>query len=753
MPLRPVRPLLAAAVALWLAPALRANTSNSLLDVSPDGKLLLAANADNGSVTVVDTAERKALREIPVGRKPEGVTWIGNGPLAAVTLYDDNAVAIFDAQTGRVVRKIPVAHEPYGIVADRAGRRAWVTQEYPATVTEIDLQAQKVARTIKVGSFLRGIALAPDEKRLYVTEFYSGILHAVDLDSGKAVDSWKGHSTDNLARHVVLHPSRPKAYLSHIRSMVHVIDGGGSIFPQLSICDLKPGTGRRRTSFGMDTYNGVYVVTNAWEAAVSPDGKRIYTVYAGTNDMNVSDVVDDDYSEIRRVGRAVRVGQNPRAVRVSPDGRRVYIYNTLDFEVSFHDRDMRPQGKVKVCGLPPTKTPEWVRGKILFNTANYPLSQRRWIACASCHPDGHHDGRTWQNPEGLRKTTALFGVAHTHPLHWSADRDEVQDFEYTIRSPLMAGRGLLPGPIQRKRGFEKVELKEKLSGRSKDLDALAIYTNSFEFIHLSPHIPAPGKLSPAAERGKKLFFSKEVGCAKCHSGPYYTDSTLKEPYNLHDVGTGDEDKSERMGKKYDTPSLLGIYRTPPYLHHGKAKTLHDVLTTCNKNDRHGKTSHLKPNEIDDLVEFLRSLPYEQPPDTTPNTVPFRVQPAKQKATALEADRVKVTLKVEEKGKVRVQVKELPRGEALALLGKEIQRLRQEAKQVEGSLFFTKGQAQVQRVKAKVDTDQTWRFRGFNADVEELGRLYKEVMDLTARLDAVRARIREYQLQRDALAGP
>jgi hypothetical protein len=372
----------------------------------------------------------------------------------------------------------------------------------------------------------------------------------------------------------------------------------------------------------MDTYNQVYVVTNAWEADISPDGKRLYTVYAGTNDMNVSDVIDDDYKEVERVGRAVRVGQNPRAVRVSPDGQRVYIYNTLDFAVSVHDRDMRPLGTVKVCD--PPKTPEWVRGKILFNTANYPLSARRWIACSSCHPDGHSDARVWQNPEGLRKTTALFGLAHTHPLHWSGDRDEVQDFEYTIRSKLMAGGGLFKGTILPKRGFEKIELKMKLSGQSKDLDALAIYTNSFEFTHLSPHIPAPGKLSPAAERGKKLFFSKEVGCAKCHSGPYYSDSTLKEPYNLHDVGTGRDDKSEKMGTRYDTPTLLGVYRTAPYLHDGKAKTLREVVTTCNKGDKHGKTSHLKSAEIDDLVEFVRSLPYEPPPALTPNTVPHRV---------------------------------------------------------------------------------------------------------------------------------
>ncbi|HJT77323.1 MAG TPA: hypothetical protein VJ739_09005, partial [Gemmataceae bacterium] len=51
------------------APA-RAGTSSSLLDVSPDGTRLLAANRDNGTVTVVDTAARKALREVAVGEEP-----------------------------------------------------------------------------------------------------------------------------------------------------------------------------------------------------------------------------------------------------------------------------------------------------------------------------------------------------------------------------------------------------------------------------------------------------------------------------------------------------------------------------------------------------------------------------------------------------------------------------------------------------------------------------------------------------------
>ncbi len=614
---------LAAAVALFLVPAARAGTSNSLLDVSPDGARLLAANRDNGTVTVVDTAARTALREVAVGDEPEGVTWVGSGPLAAVTVYRDSRVVFFDTRDGRIVERLAVAGEPYGIVADRDGARAWVTHDYPGLVSEIDLHARRVVRSLHVGPFLRGIALAADEGRLYVTEFHSATLHAIDLGRWAVADSWPGGETDNLCRSLALHPRQHRAYLPHLRSRVEVIGGNGSIIPRLSICatDL-PRDARRRTGVSLDSFNGFDIVNNPWEAVVSPDGSRLYAVYAGSNDMNIARILDDGYEDLERIEK-VRLGQNPRAIRLSPDGATAYVYNALDFAVSVHRADdMKRLATVKVCD--PPLTPEWVRGKILFDTADPPLTSRRWVSCASCHPDGQPDGRVWHNPEGLRKTPALFGLAHTHPLHWSADRDEVQDFEYTIRGRLMRGRGLLQGPLKPKVGVEPAELDEHLAGRSKDLDALAVYCNSFDFA-LSPHIPAPGKLSPAAERGKRLFFSKEVGCATCHSGPYYTDSSLQKPFNLHDVGTGGDDPTEKIGPKYDTPTLLGVYRTAPYLHHGKAATLRDVLTTCNRGDRHGHTSQLQPAEIDDLVAFLESLPYETPPDETPNTVPYRVR--------------------------------------------------------------------------------------------------------------------------------
>ena len=213
----------------------------------------------------------------------------------------------------------------------------------------------------------------------------------------------------------------------------------------------------------------------------------------------------------------LKLGNNPRAVRVSPDNRRFFVYNALDFAVVAYD----VSSLAKVATIPVTDNPlgdEILLGKRLFYSALEPMVGRRWISCASCHPDGEADGRTWQNPEGLRNTTALAGLAWTHPLHWSADRDEVQDFEHTIRGPLMQGRGLIRGKVN-------PELGAPNKGLSPELDALAAYTNT-HIVPLSPH--AKDGLSDSARRGRDIFFSAQTLCVTCHSGPYFTDSTPRD---------------------------------------------------------------------------------------------------------------------------------------------------------------------------------------------------------------------------------
>ncbi len=110
-------------------------------------------------------------------------------------------------------------------------------------------------------------------------------------------------------------------------------------------------------------------------------------------------------------------------------------------------------------------------------------------------------------------------------------------------------------------------------------------------------VPSPylvdGKPGPATLRGQQIF--RDAGCSACHSGSLYANG------RLYDVGTGlGADSTE----PFDTPTLVEVWRTAPYLHDGRAATIRDVLTTQNPNDRHGRTSKLTDEQITDLAEFV-----------------------------------------------------------------------------------------------------------------------------------------------------
>jgi DNA-binding beta-propeller fold protein YncE/mono/diheme cytochrome c family protein len=587
---------------LSVSPALAQTKSAGLMNFSSDGRHVACSNRDSGTVTILAWPGLEVLHEIRVGSHPEGVAWIGKSSQLACCVYGDDKVVLIDAVSGKIRKAIEVFDEPYGVVSSSDGKVLFVTLEYPGQVIRINPESAVVEASWSAGRMPRGLALSGDDSFLLVTEYLTSRLLKLSAADGAVQQTWEGTSTDNLARQVVLAPSGEKAYFTHIRSRVTASHGNGSIFPYVSVARLSGEKNGTRLRVPMDSLRGARVTANPWDCDVSADGNRLCVVFAGTNDLYVARILGDDFVELD-YENGIRLGNNPRAVRFTPNGQTALVYNALDFEVvEYNLQDGSVVARASVTRNP--LSDELLLGKKLFYTALQPMSSRNWISCASCHPDGDADGRTWQQPEGLRSTQPLAGLSWTHPVHWSADRDEVQDFEHTIRGKLMQGQGLLKGKLPD-------ALAEPISGRSEALDALAAYTNSHKY-SMSPH--AKNGLSDAAKRGRDLFFSETTKCATCHTGPVFSDSqpTTVVEFRLHDVGTGGDDPSELMGPKYDTPTLLSVYRSAPYLHHGKAATLEDVLTTANNGDRHGKTSQLTTSEVADLVEFLKSLPYEDP---------------------------------------------------------------------------------------------------------------------------------------------
>jgi len=137
-------------------------------------------------------------------------------------------------------------------------------------------------------------------------------------------------------------------------------------------------------------------------------------------------------------------------------------------------------------------------------------------------------------------------------------------------------------------GIRYIQFAETTERKAQYIDE---YLKSLKPV-VSPYLVG-GKLSKAAKNGEKLF--KKAGCGLCHSGPLYTNM------GKYDVGTGTDEEDY---KEFDTPTLMEVWRTAPYLHDGRAVTIKEVLTKFNKDDQHGKTSNLSEEEIADLAEYI-----------------------------------------------------------------------------------------------------------------------------------------------------
>jgi mono/diheme cytochrome c family protein len=189
------------------------------------------------------------------------------------------------------------------------------------------------------------------------------------------------------------------------------------------------------------------------------------------------------------------------------------------------------------------------------------------LACASCHPEGGEDGRTWRfNGLGLRRTQSLRGgISGTAPFHWDGEMQDFGQLMDQVFTGRMGGPVLAAGHVQ------------ALSGWIDKLPALPALT--------------PGD-APAAARGRALFNDARLGCASCHGGPLSTNNQTVS------VGTG---------QPLQVPSLRGVGWRAPYMHTGCAPTLTERFDPGCGGDQHGMTSALDRAQIQDLAAFLESL--------------------------------------------------------------------------------------------------------------------------------------------------
>jgi YVTN family beta-propeller protein len=283
----------------------------------------------------------------------------------------------------------------------------------------------------------------------------------------------------------------------------------------------------------------------------------------------------------------IPVGHGPKGLALSSDGKRLYVANRTGDTISVVDTASRRVVSELSLGAP-APTPEH-RGERIFFNAGFAFQGH--FGCANCHIEATFDGLSWDlEPDGFGKdyvdNRLLEDVGDTGPFKWNGSNPNLET--------------------------ECGPRTEKFFYRSESYDGYQL-SDLVSFIKSMPLRPnryrsSNGDLTLTQERGKAIFertrrkdgtsIPEKNQCAVCHSGPHYTNQKLA------DVGTV---KPTDRSPLVDVPQLSNIALTAPYLHDGSARTLEEIWTVFNPNDTHGVSNDLQKDELNDLIEYLKTL--------------------------------------------------------------------------------------------------------------------------------------------------
>jgi len=257
-------------------------------------------------------------------------------------------------------------------------------------------------------------------------------------------------------------------------------------------------------------------------------------------------------------------GNGPREVELVGDKVIIPTYfsdtiNTLDLNSKTIDAVGLVKNRVET---------DEQKGEKYFNDASYCF--QNWQSCSGCHP----------------------GEARTDAMNWDLMNDGMGNAKncksmlYSHATPPSMISGIRArAEVAVRKGFNLIQFADIPEEKAVCVDK---YLTSLKPVP-SPYL-VNGQLSAKAMAGRQVY--EKMECQKCHSGPYYTD--LK----MYRIG----EKIE-FEKGWDTPTLLEVWRTAPYLFDGRAATMRDVFAK----EKHGIEKKISAKEIDELVEYVNSL--------------------------------------------------------------------------------------------------------------------------------------------------
>ena len=551
----------------------------------------VTANQSSHSVSLVSLREGVVWDEVRVGDRPVGVTLGPLGRRVYVGCSYSGNLHVLEVSKKKLV-PVAVIHtgwQPHDVAISPDNKRAYVALYAANQVGVIDLQQGKLVETVDVGRWPRYLGLSPDGKRLAVGASGDGGVSVVDTVTKKMI-SLQRFVAINVGHMQVSKDGQyayfPWMFYHHNPVTKTNIQRGWVLASRLGRVRLdKPG---RREAFSLDVRG--QAVGDPHGLALSPQEDRIVLAASGSHELLVyrqpglpfQEYGDTDHlipALQRDQNRFYRipVGGRPMGMQFGSQNHIVYVANYLHNAIQIIDLDKRQLvGQIEL-GKTPVLTAAR-RGEVIFHDAQRSLDQ--WYSCHSCHYEGginsermdtFNDGTAFT----FKTVLPLYAIEQTAPWTWHGwQKDLTAAMRKSITSTML--------------GKEPSE---------QDVTDLLSYLKTLQ-PPPNPYRQRDGSLTPAAKRGKTVFMSPQAGCASCHKGPHFTDG------QIHDLGLGEE-KDKYQG--FNTPTLSGVYRKVRLMHHGRAKTLQQVLSEYHAPEDVGGSGQLSEQQLADLIAYLKSL--------------------------------------------------------------------------------------------------------------------------------------------------